>query len=104
MSGEACGLWVEVWISIVSEELPRLSRAIANIRALEPNHLTDAERELVRSVSENAMVGDATALLTSQSVSETEFCKQMLANAEGVREKTRRADREIERIAAGKGL
>jgi hypothetical protein len=80
MSDEACGLWVEVWISIICEELPRLSRAIANIRAFKPNRLTDAERKLVRSVSENSMVGGSTALLMSQScprLSFTSKCWQM---------------------------
>jgi hypothetical protein len=102
MSGEACGLWVDVWMSILCEELPRLGRAIASIGAPEQNRLTDCERQLVRRVSESAMLLNQPSLETTQSVPETEFYEQMLANAERIRQQTRRAAREIERIVAAR--
>jgi len=102
MSDEACGLWVDVWMSFLVEELPRLGRAIASIGALERDYLTDAERQHVRDVSESAMLLSQAPLETAQSVAETEHYQQMLASAERIREETRRAAREIECIVASK--
>jgi hypothetical protein len=102
MSDEACGLWVDVWMSILVEELPRLGRAIARIGALEPDYLTDSERQYVRDVSESAMLLSQAPLETAQSAAETELYEQMLANAERIREETNRSAREIERIVASK--
>lgn len=47
MSDEACGLWVDVWMSILVEELPRLGRAIASIGATEAG-LSDRRRTPAR--------------------------------------------------------
>jgi hypothetical protein len=102
MSDEACGLWIDIWVSILVEELPRLGRALASIGALERDYLTDSERQRVRDVSESAMLLSRAPLETAQSVDETEFCHQMLASAERIREDTRQAAQEIERIVASK--
>jgi hypothetical protein len=102
MSDEACGLWVDVWTSILVEELPRLGRAIASIGALEPDYLTDSVRQHVRDVSESAMLLSQAPLKTAQSVAETVLYQQMLASAERIREDTKRAAQEIERIVASK--
>jgi hypothetical protein len=67
MSDEAYGLWVDVWMSILVEELPRLGRAIETIGALGPDFLTDFERQHVRDVSESAMLLSQAPLETAQS-------------------------------------
>ena len=103
MSDEACGLWVDVWTSILVEELPRLGRAIASIEALEPEYLTDSERQHVKDVGKSAMLLSRASLETLQSVAENVLYQQMLASAERVREDTRRAAQEIERVVAAKG-
>jgi hypothetical protein len=102
MSDGACGLWVEVWMSVLVEELPRLGRAIASLGALEPDYLTDSEHQHVRDVSERAMLLSQAPLETARSAAETELYQQMLASAERIREETRRAAQEIERIVASK--
>jgi hypothetical protein len=101
MSDEACGLWIDVWVSILVEELPRLGRALANIGALEPDYLTDSERQRVRD-ARSAMLLSPAPLETAQSVDETELYQQMLASAERIREDTKQAAQEIERIVASK--
>lgn len=103
MSDEACGLWVDVWTSILVEELPRLGRAIASIEALEPEYLTDSERQHVKDVGKSAMLLSRVSLETLQSVAENVLYQQMLASAERVREDARRAAQKIERIVASKG-
>jgi hypothetical protein len=89
MSDEACGLWVDVWTSILVEEVPRLGRAITSIGALEPDYLTDSERQHVRAVSESAMLLSQASLETAQSVADTVLYQQMLASAERMREDTK---------------
>jgi hypothetical protein len=103
MSDEACGLWVDVWTSILVEELPRLGRAIASVNALKPEYLTDSERQHVRDVGKSAMLQSPASLETLQAMAENPLYHQMLASAERVREDTRRAAQEIERIVASKG-
>jgi hypothetical protein len=102
MSDEACGLWIEIWMSILVEELPRLGRALASIGALERDYLTDSERQHLRDASESAMRLSPAPLETAQFVDETEPYQQMLASAERMREDTRHAAQEIERIVASK--
>jgi hypothetical protein len=77
MSDEACGLWVDVWTSILVEELPRLGRAIASIEALEPEYLTDSKRRHVKDMG--AMLLSRASLETLQSVAENVLYQQMLA-------------------------
>jgi hypothetical protein len=72
MSDEACGLWIEIWMSILVEELPRLGRALASIGALERDYLTDSERQHLRDASESAMRLSPAPLETAQFVDETE--------------------------------
>jgi len=105
MCDEGCGLWVEVWTSIPAAELPRLGRAIASICALEMDNLTDSERRHVRNVSASAMLLSQALLEITEAASElyqhdTELYQQMLASAERIREDTRRAAQEIERIVS----
>jgi hypothetical protein len=70
---------------------------------VEPEYLTDSERQHVRDLGKSAMLLSPASLETLQAVAENVLYQQMLASAERVRGDTRRAAQEIERIVASKG-
>jgi hypothetical protein len=88
MSDEACGLCVDVWMSILVEALPRLGRAIASIGALEPDYLTflrkDSDRPLhprehAHSTRERNHLTDPAAVLSREHKEPISYCAPALA-------------------------